>query len=296
MSGYFLLKVFIIIILFGPNLRLDVTDNHIKLRSIESGISLDWPINSTIDILGNSQLASYASTGDGSASNPYIIENLFIDNINSEKHGISITNTDVFFILRNISLIGCKIGFVFSSVRNGIIEDSFVTTCEYGFSLVNSVSINLSRNTASKNWVGFEAVQLYNSSLTNNMAYNNLDNGFNLAYSVWNNITRNIASDNNASGYWLYESRSNIFHENIANNNSHGFYLDHSRYNTLINNTATNSTYSDYFEDEYSRNENVLINNLFPSYSKSKHTPSFLYISALSLIPILPFLKRKRRK
>ncbi|MHA1976249.1 MAG: right-handed parallel beta-helix repeat-containing protein [Candidatus Hodarchaeales archaeon] len=289
--------IVIIIILFGSNLGQDVINNQVNLRSTASIISNSGWGKFTIDIVGNSQLASYASNGDGSVTNPYLIENLKIDNNNSEENGVSIRDTDVSFILRNVTVISFNIGFRFQEVRYGRIEKSFATNCNVGFSLFACFYTTLNENTANRNREGFATYNVVNSSLTNNTACNNLEKGFFLARSWRNNITRNSANDNNGSGYTIYESRSNNFSENIANNNRNGFYLyGHSRYNLFIVNTATNSTLSDYSEDESSLNENTLINNVFPSYSMSANTPSFLYISVINIISILTFLRRKRRK
>ncbi|GAG79488.1 unnamed protein product, partial [marine sediment metagenome] len=79
----------------------------------------------TIFIDGNNMFADNASSeywnGNGNYSNPYIIENYEIDA--SIGHGIEIRNTDLYFIIRNVTVSDGRsnynYGFYFTNVTNG---------------------------------------------------------------------------------------------------------------------------------------------------------------------------------
>ncbi|MHA2366305.1 MAG: hypothetical protein ACXAC7_20280, partial [Candidatus Hodarchaeales archaeon] len=70
--------------------------------------------SSPISIDGNGDFATKASSngwiGDGSVSNPYILEHLVITTSVESTHAISIQNTDVYFILRNSTLTATGTG------------------------------------------------------------------------------------------------------------------------------------------------------------------------------------------
>ena len=58
--------------------------------------------NNTIYINGNSEFNTIATVGNGTLNNPYIIENC--NKKATDNHGILIKNTDVYFIIRNVSV------------------------------------------------------------------------------------------------------------------------------------------------------------------------------------------------
>lgn len=61
------------------------------------------------NITNNAELTALATSGDGISGNPYIIENLIINNCTGQT-GIFIQNTNKYFILRNITVSGCYTG------------------------------------------------------------------------------------------------------------------------------------------------------------------------------------------
>ncbi|NHI94930.1 MAG: hypothetical protein EAX96_20745, partial [Candidatus Lokiarchaeota archaeon] len=68
-----------------------------------------------IEIFDNKDLAGFSSEGDGSISNPYIIEGFtglyYINAVSYGTHGITIQNTDAHFIIRNSEIKNTNTGY-----------------------------------------------------------------------------------------------------------------------------------------------------------------------------------------
>ena len=58
----------------------------------------------TLSINGDPALDAAASSGNGSAGNPYIIQDRIINASGAGTHGIYIRNTNAYFILRNCTV------------------------------------------------------------------------------------------------------------------------------------------------------------------------------------------------
>ena len=154
-----------------------------------------------IIISGNSELAASASSGNGSAINPYIIENKVIDGGGSGSC-IYIENTDNYFIIRNCLTFNSGSNFYNSgiclrNVKNGELFNNTAWDCHEGicvyFNSADNIIINntvynncygiyisgydnqINNNTAFDNYIGIQGS--YRSILRNNYLYNNRDYG-----------------------------------------------------------------------------------------------------------------------
>ena len=95
--------------------------------------------SSPIAINSKVELANTASSGNGSSWNPYIIANYTIDCDYSGHTGVSVQNTDKYFILQDITVLNCRYGFNFMNVTFGSIINSFATNnTNSGFLFENS--------------------------------------------------------------------------------------------------------------------------------------------------------------
>jgi len=159
---------------------------------------LQVKFDSPVVIDGNYWLGQNASSGYGNSTHPYIIENLIIDLTAYSTDGITIINTDAYFIINN-----CEI-------YNG---DSW----EYGISLDNVTNGKIMNCHAYNNTYGINLNYVFNSTFTENNVSANEISGFVVKYSVNNTFTHNLMNDNGAYGIYLE---------------------DGSHYSTLINNTA----------------------------------------------------------
>ena len=230
-----------------PNYGNFVHTNN-KLAVINSNAVEHSPINITSD----TELATMSTFGNGSATNPYIIENLVIKNCAAGEPGVNVSNTDKYFVLRNITVVYCYIGFFFSHVTYGsITKSNAINNTGNGFELDFSSNNVLTYNTASRNNVGFALeFNAYNNSLANNTANNN-----NIGFSIFANFYL----------YGIIMFSNNTFINNTATNNSYGFIISANLYlygrmlisnNTFINNTATSNG---FFGFEIADAENTLL-------------------------------------
>jgi parallel beta-helix repeat protein len=117
------------------------------LQEIESKEASFIP-HSPITISGNSDFVSQGWPGDGSPLAPYIIESL---EIAADSTCISISNTDVHFIVRNCTLsstiVGENAGIYFSHVGNGTVENCTISYFDTGISQGITEDCTVSNNT-----------------------------------------------------------------------------------------------------------------------------------------------------
>ncbi len=175
-----------------------------------------------IAINGNAELAAIASEGNGTADDPYILEDYVIATRITDTDRISISHTDAYFILRNSSVINAN--------------------SPYGIKLFNVSNGWLANNTIHDGvGIGIYTVAAYNCKITNNLAYHNDDDGFYLYMSINCTLTRNHVYDNH---YGIVLERSincNLTNNQVLDNTYHGILLWSSNQtdnNRLINNTA----------------------------------------------------------
>ena len=249
-------------------------------------------INAPINITTNAQLATYASTGNGSQENPYIIENAVINGY-SNITGVSIQNTNKYFILRNITVSNCSSGFSLNNVTFGsIMNSSAINDNFYGFYLNFSSNVALMNNLVIHGLWGFRLSFSSNNTLVHNIVTNSSGIGFVLDYFSSNNTligntSNNISIGNtvrgiigfgldpscptnlligniakgNIYGFGLYGPLAfNVLFNNTAINNVDGFLIRGFSNNNLTSNVATNNVYVG-FDLEFSSN-NSLINNI----------------------------------
>ena len=77
-----------------------ITNNKITNESNHRITSMQTA-SSPITVNGNAQFQSVSSSGNGTKSNPYIINNLLITSVDSNGDSIDIQNTDAYFIIEN---------------------------------------------------------------------------------------------------------------------------------------------------------------------------------------------------
>jgi len=156
-----------------------------------------------IHINGNADFANKAGSegwrGNGTAFNPYIIQNYEID-AHGGAYCIWIENTTVYFVIRNCAVYNATYSFLEP----------------YG--------------------AGIYLKNVTNGRLENNNCYGN-KHGIFLSYrSSNNNITDNNCYGNNQGiRFYEYSTNNNIANNNCYNN-SDGIYLDDSSNNTIKNN------------------------------------------------------------
>jgi parallel beta-helix repeat protein len=191
-----------------------------------------------IYLVSNSQIESFCSLGNGTFSNPYIIEN-YVINV-SATNGIWIQNTNAYLVIRN-----CV-------VENG-------TNYPWaGISIRNCENINITGNSVNNNYHGIEFENSSNNIISGNNCSSNESHEIFLDYSNNNTISGNYGNNialmylynsndnqvlNNNGGIGLGNSNGSTISGNIANNINIGISLSSSNNNKILSNTIINNKY-----------------------------------------------------
>jgi len=204
-------------------------------------------VSETIHIDNNWTAAKVAGivTGNGTYSEPYLIEDLVIDGGGSGS-GIFIENSNDYFIIRNCTVYNSGSGFwdagiKLESVSNGILINNNFSNNIHGIILDYSYNITVSGNTANNNHLyGIYLSGSDNNTVSGNNATNNWFGTY-LSDSGNNTVSGNTA-DNNFEGIKLYNSNDNTVSGNNATNNDKGLQLASSYNNTVSGNDTNNNT------------------------------------------------------
>ncbi len=198
----------------------------------------------TIHLDGNREWLYFRSankcTGQGTISNPYVIEDLVID---SEVLGqcITIENSDIYFNIENCTLYNGGVQLV--NVSNGqLIENTANDNEQIGISLMHSNFNNVTGNNVNNNIRGgIELINSSNNLILGNFAMTNDDFGINIEYGENNLIEGNLVSNNDYGIYIQYSNNNNISSNTVLNNNFDGIHLVFSDGNDIIGNNASNN-------------------------------------------------------
>lgn len=259
---------------------------NIKEMSTTSVLQTTSYINhNPIIIDGNSDFINKATSekwqGNGSSTDPYIIQNYFIDATTGDD--IDISNTNLYFIIQNVWVNGTlpnNNGIYLYNVTNGVLKGNIASNNSIGFFIKSSTKNNLSNNFATENKYGFSTYQSTYIVLTNNTANNNNQFGFFLNYQSRHNILFNNTANNNLeSGFYFYsDASSNNIYNNTASNNGYGFHLySYSNGNIFTNNSANSNNYYGFF-----LNIDCTQNNLTNNFASSNLQNGFYFSSGSS--------------
>ncbi|MHA2009667.1 MAG: right-handed parallel beta-helix repeat-containing protein [Promethearchaeota archaeon] len=219
----------------GNSDKINLDNEIIKLSAVSRKIHIDDNWTDT--------KAAGICTGEGTYSNPYIIEDLVIDG-GGAGSCIFIENSDVYFKIEN-----CTIYYAGPSGR------SFL---EAGIKLEMVSNGSLINNNASNNNVyGIYLWYSNNNTISGNTANNNFE-GIYLGGSDRNIVSGNTVNNNNEKGITLLGSSNNTISGNTANNNSYGIGLTESDCNIISGNNLIGN-FECIFETDC--NGNVFENN-----------------------------------
>jgi len=204
--------------------------------------------------------------GDGTYSDPYIIEDLEIDG-GGLGSCILIENSDVYFKIENCTVYGSEQSHSYAGIR-----------------LLNVKNSLLIRNYCPSNYHGISLWTSSNNTISeNNVIYNKYFGVF-LSGSYDNTISGNTVNSNFESGISLFGSYDNTISGNTVNNTYKGILLRNSDNNIISFNTITHSDFGIYL---FESNSNEISNNLFSDNYKDNvnETESFiLYILNIIII------------
>ena len=219
----------------------NLDNKNIKISAVSGKIHID---NNWTDAK-----AAEICTGNGTYSEPYIIEDLVIDSGGSGS-GILIENSEVFFKIENCTIYNSRGpmgeiygGILLYNVNNSQLIDNNCSSNYCGIFLKYCNNNTLSGNTANNNirdgillYPGLFSGSDYNTISGNNANGNNRY-GISLYSSIYNNVSGNTANNNIRDGIFLYKSDYNNVSGNTANNHYYGIYLGTSDYNIVSGNT-----------------------------------------------------------
>lgn len=228
--------------------------------------------DSPLDINGNVELAAAANGGgNGQPTTPYILKDYIINANGLDKPGISIQNTNAFFILQNCTVTNTDeryAGIYLNNVTHARLENNKAHYSQYGgFKLENCHNNTLIGNIIHdlEFGGGIELESCINTLLINNTVYST-QSGIYLGYSnetrligntAYDNgvaiesflcygviLTGNTANNNHGNGIFLYGGYkiNNTLNNNNANDNGgHGIFISNCNGVLLIGNIANDN-------------------------------------------------------
>jgi parallel beta-helix repeat protein len=189
--------------------------------------------------------------GNGSFSNPYIIENITIDG-GGVSSGIEIINSIKYFIVRNVTAYNSHegsnpnygAGIVLKNVENGaVIGNNCSFNSKRGLYLYNSRNVTVINNTIfSNNYYGLHLEESHNITVLMNEISQNSD-GVYLRLSHDNNLTLNeIFSNTNAGINFGSSSDNHSIERNVIYDNRWGIRIwNINTHHVLRDNNFTNN-------------------------------------------------------
>ena len=256
----------------------DFVPYHEKTQENFISVSMPQKIQyktfTSISIDGNGDFQSQATsnlwTGNGSISEPYIIDKVNVTGISGTENLITIQNTDCYFIINNSIVSGGLNGINFYSVLHGSVQNSTIfNNTQDGIYIWNTNDTLIFNNTLHSNlYRGFEIRSSEFNMINNNSVYDN-GNGIGTYESAnFNTFSYNIVFQNNL-GFSFYNGQkfNNTYYGNIVHNNNYGFYLAtfgtsvSVRENSFKNNYVYNNT-NGFFLDEPADNNTILSNTI----------------------------------
>lgn len=185
--------------------------------------------DSPISINGNSELGTVLSKGNGSSTNPYILENKVINAADSGSC-ISINNTNAWLIIRNCT-----------------VQDSGSAFPDGGMTILNCSNIEIENNSMENNQGCGLISQCNNSIIIDNVVVNN-DAGLVL----WGkNVSTldNTVSYNNGDGIYFSQSSNCSITDNLVFRDNEGILISSSTGMVMHDNNVTNTVWSGFIFD-----------------------------------------------
>ena len=236
-----------------------LNNKNLKISAVAGKIHIDnnWTAAKSAGIV----------TGNGTYSEPYIIDDLVID-AGGSGSGIWIENSNVYFKIENCTIYYAgpsgrsfkEAGIKLEMVSNGsLINNNASNSNVYGIFLYYSNNNTISGNTVNNNLKGIYLGGSDRNTVSGNTANNNLD-GIYLGGSDRNTVSGNTVNNNNENGIRIKDSSNNTISGNtVNNNNENGIRIEDSSNNTISGNTVNNNNlYSIRIKDS---NYNIVSGN-----------------------------------
>ncbi|MFW9928837.1 MAG: right-handed parallel beta-helix repeat-containing protein, partial [Candidatus Thorarchaeota archaeon] len=219
-------------------IRVDATDNlGLSGSDVSDNVfTVDNSYAPLINITSNADFLLYASSGTGTASDPYNLTGFDLQSNLAPL--ISITNTDAYFILEDSTFNGSNsifAGIILDNVTNGAITNNLVIGAGVGIYSLNSQLNTLQNNNVSyNNYDGILFENSNNSLIQNNFITYNGQHGIEFINSNSNIISGNSIHDNGFGSPGPLILPTGRFSLTVSLGS--GIYLDPSDNNQIIGN------------------------------------------------------------
>ena len=223
--------------------------NNLKSSAFSGKIHIDnnWSATKTAGIC----------KGNGTYSEPYVIDDLVIDGGGSGSC-ISIENSDAYFKIENCTLYNSGRGIRLSEVTNAQLIDNNCSSNFQGIFLISSSNNTVSGNTANFNYL--TGITFYSNCYYNSFSNNTVSNNGHWGIYIsgdYNNVSGNIVCSNNWDGIILaLNSDRNTFSDNNASfNKRSGIIIEAAcDFNFLLGNTVRNNSFAGIILDHCQNN------------------------------------------
>jgi len=275
-------KVIILIALGILSALSPIINNSLNLNTGNSENNLDdvnltpSKISGRIHIDNNWTDAKAAGicTGDGTYSDPYIIEDLVIDG-GGLGSCIWIENSIVYFKIKNCRLYNAMqsshaAGIYLWNASNGYVVDNQANDNGYiGISLLISNNNTILRNDACNQGIGLALQVSHNNLIKGNTFNNNSADASLFLYGSVNNTILENSLDFNRYGIFFWYSDDNIVTRNFFKFNVNiGLCLyEYSDRNTIYLNCFSNNSLTAYDEEGTSHWDNGTLGNYWSNYT-----------------------------
>jgi len=249
---------------YSADFKLD--NKNLKISAVSGKIHIDNNWSET--------KAAGICTGNGTYSEPYIIEDLVIDGGGSGSC-VMIGNSDVYFKIEICTLYNSgnksaiDAGITLINTSNGKLINNKLNNNYIGISIGLGTNNTISGNDLSNNVVGILLININNNSiLGNTVNYNTGDSGIFL-FNSYNNIVSGNTVNNNLRGIFLWSAYNNIISENtIYNNAESGINMvNYSNGNKIYFNCLTNNTDNALDNGLYNHWDNGIKGNYWADYT-----------------------------
>jgi len=208
-------------------------------------------IYDSITITSNADFISQDWPGNGTQTNPYLIQRISVVGGNPS---IFISDTDVYLVISDCIIAN---GIHLERVSNAFIEFNSITGSNNGLEIWDSLFCDVRNNTISSSWSGIE--QLRSSYC--NISFNQISNGFHLIWVFDSNYTNIFGHSMSFTETGIYIGNSNTV--SVFNNYIHdcawGMIIHQSSFINIIHNTLINNR-ENGLEIRWSSNSTIAYN------------------------------------
>ena len=248
-------KVILIILVILITLSVMISINLSLITSNNNGNNFDESpkiqgLSGKIHIINNSGWVDFKNagncTGNGTYSDPYIIEDLEIDGEGS-GYCIFIENSDVYFRIENCTLYNSAgspttddAAIRLLNVDNSQLINNNCSSNVLGLNLVycdkNTISENIINNNS---WSGMRLIESDHNIISGNSVNNNTNYGIlTCSGSDFTNISKNVLKSNKMIGIYSAGCQNNTISGNTIYNSLHGIYIAFDIYDSILGNIA----------------------------------------------------------